>query len=103
MSNPAHDTGLILALARRLQNYRLPQALKLKQKVDRGERLDDYDIHFLEQIFRENGQVRDLLDRHPEWHKVVSKLAALYYEITVKGLENEQRGQANTSSGSSKE
>jgi hypothetical protein len=48
MSDTSKDAGLIQVLAERLETQRLPRALALKEKVDRGATLDEFDIEFLE-------------------------------------------------------
>ena len=40
----------MMALLQRLEKYRLPTALKLKEKVDRGEMMDKSDMTFLDQM-----------------------------------------------------
>ena len=35
--------------------------------------------------------MKDLVSKHPEYKSLVDKLAALYEEISRKGLENEKR------------
>lgn len=89
MTDPQKDAGVIAALAQRLTQFRLPRALDLKTKVDKGEALDELDIQFLQDVFDDAQSARTLLARHPELEDVASKLASLYHQITEKALENE--------------
>jgi len=84
------DAGLIQVLAKRMETQRLPRALSLKDKVDQGETLNEFDIHFLEDVFRDAQKVMTLVDRHPEWQELVTRVIHLYKEITDKALNNEQ-------------
>jgi len=90
MADTSNDEGLIQVLAERLERRRLPRALSLKEKVDRGETLNEFDIEFLEEVFKDAQSVRTLLERHPEWQDLAAKLIQLYKEITDKALENEK-------------
>jgi hypothetical protein len=90
MTDESKDAGIIQVLAERMESQRLPRALSIKEKVDRGEPLIDLDIHFLEELFQDAQQIQPLLDRHPEWQPLAAKLMHLYKEITEKGLENEK-------------
>jgi len=92
MADPSDDAGIIVALAKRLETQRLPRALDLKDKVDRGETLNDLDIAFLEEVSDDMQKVRPLVDRHPEWQTIAAKMLQLYNEITAKALENEKSG-----------
>lgn len=92
VESPGKDDGIIVALAERFETQRLPRALALKDQVDRGERLSEQDLKFLGQVFSEAGQLRTLLDRHPEWQPLVARVISLYKEITERGLANEQAG-----------
>jgi len=66
MADTSNDEGLIQVLAERLERRRLPRALSLKEKVDRGETLNEFDIEFLEEVFKDAQSVHTLLERHPE-------------------------------------
>ena len=91
MKDPTSDAGTIQVLLERLNTQRLPRALRMKDKVDRGETLDDYDLRFLNQVFADAGQAKTLVAKHPELASLVNKLIDLYNHITKKALENEQR------------
>ncbi|HEY6132287.1 MAG TPA: hypothetical protein VIV27_09715 [Halioglobus sp.] len=93
MSNDTEDTGVIEALLQRLNDFRLPRLLELKERVEGGETLAEYDLEFLEHSLEEAQSSRALIDRHPEVQPLAGKLTALYHEITSKALENEQKKQ----------
>jgi hypothetical protein len=91
MREQSKDAGTIQVLLDRLNNERLPQALELKAKVDRGERLSDYDVQFLSRVLEDTGKMQTLVARHPEYQDLLARMSNLYAEITRKGLENEQK------------
>ena len=90
MTEPSHDTGVIMALVERFETQRLPRALEIKGRVDKGERLSDLDIAFLEDVLADSRLIKPLVDKHPEWQALVSRAVDLYHEITQKALENEK-------------
>jgi len=90
MSEASKDDGVIAVLAKRLVEERLPKALALKERVDRGEILNELDIDFLEQVFADAGRIRPILKDDPRMAEVAASMVRLYKEITDKALENEK-------------
>ncbi|HYJ42425.1 MAG TPA: hypothetical protein VEW08_16665 [Steroidobacteraceae bacterium] len=84
------EAGTIQVMLQRLNEFRLPKALDLKKKVDRGEKLDSSDIEFLQTVLADATGAQSLVAKHPELKPLVGKLMGLYSEITTRGLENEQ-------------
>jgi len=90
-SSSPKDAGTIQVLLARLDTQRLPRALDLKSRVERGECLTDYDLQFLQTVLDDARGAQSLIARHPELHSLVGRLLSLYGEITAKGLENERK------------
>ena len=90
MTESAKELGVATALLTRFTEYRLPRALDLKKKVDSGEKLDDFDIAFLHEVFDTASQIKPYVDQHPQYQEVYARATALYQEITAKALENEK-------------
>jgi hypothetical protein len=91
MTDKTKDAGLIQVLAERMEKQRLPRALALKEKVDQGETLNESDLQFLTEVFKDALNLQSLLQRHPEWQSLAAKMIHLYKEITDKALENEKK------------
>ena len=90
MSDHPNDEGILVALAERMVKERLPHALSLKEKVDRGGLLEDRDIDFLEKVFEDARRIAPIIGRHPEYQDIAGRLVGLYKDITDKALQNEQ-------------
>lgn len=85
------DNGLITVLYNRYKHQRLPRTLALKEKVERGETLDDFDTSFLMDVLNGVSDVMPIMERHPECRKLATDMVNLCCEISEKGLENEKK------------
>ncbi len=90
MGESSKDVAVIATLVMQFETQRLPRALALKDKVDHGEPLDDWDTAFLDEVLHDAIQFKPLVDQHPEYQALYARAAHLYMEITEKGLENAQ-------------
>ena len=91
MTNADNDAGVIQALLKRFDEQRLPRALELKAKVDGGNKLEQFEVNYLEDILGDIRAIKGLVDRHPEYEALVVKGMQLYTEITEKALQNESQ------------
>jgi hypothetical protein len=90
MNDNTEDTGVITAVLERLNDFRLPRLLELKERMDAGETLSENDMEFLERVMEDARDAHGYVDRHPEVQPLYARLMGLYSEITTKGLENEK-------------
>ena len=90
MTQELDDAGTIAVLMQRLEKFRLPMALGIQEQVNKGQPLTELDIDFLTEVFTDANKAKPLLDRHPEYTKLVVKMISLYKEIVDKAVENEK-------------
>lgn len=94
MTEVSKEEGIAFTLLERFEKFRLPRALDIKERVDRGEPLGDADIAFLERVMGDAEEVGRLVEKHPEYRSLYTRVVSLYQQITQKALENEQQSQS---------
>jgi len=88
MSENPNDIGIIEVVIQRLEKQRLPRLLALKDKVDNGESLDDYELEFLEHSMVDARELIPVIDRNPDYQSLAVKVVELYKDISDKALQN---------------
>jgi hypothetical protein len=91
MQEDIKNKAVIDTLMDRFEKQRLPRLLSIKESVDKGEKLSNIDIEFLEQSFkdaRQNEAYRKAAG--DDLKELITKVVTLYKEITSKALENEK-------------
>jgi hypothetical protein len=96
MSQEDSDQGVIQAVVDRLEKLRLPMALELQDKVNKGETLNDLDLAFLENVLNDSRKISGMLDKYPAWQPLAARMMSLYNDITTKALENEQNSKSSS-------
>ena len=91
MDQKEKDKGLIMVLLERFNKQRLPRALALKEKVDSGELLDDYDHKYIKELQKDSSEVMLIIERNPEYKDLAANIINLYKEIIEKDIENQKQ------------
>jgi hypothetical protein len=91
MKQKDKDTLIITAALQRLNEFRLPRALSLKEKVDSGEVLSDPDLKFLRRALSDARDLNPILERNPEYLELRDKAVGLLDQILQKNADNQAR------------
>ena len=91
MTDPSEIEGILLALIERLEKIRLPRALEIKERVDRGEVLNELDLEFLEHLISDAREFQHYIDDRPDLKDLYARGASLYCEIVQEALDNQKK------------
>ncbi len=67
MTYTEDELGKIETVLDRLVKFRLPRIMDIKQRVDAGETLNEFEIVFLEEALEDAERNKQFVDHHPEF------------------------------------
>ncbi len=92
MDQKQQDAATIAALLQRVTENYLPRARRMLERVNKGEKISDFDIRWLKERYADSLKTQSLVSRNPEYSQLVAGFIDLYTEITSKAIENEKAG-----------
>jgi hypothetical protein len=90
MTDTSPDAGVIQVLLEELVKHRLPRILDIKEKVNEGKTLDEWELEYLEDAMNSVTRVLPLIDKHPEYQHLAGEVIHLYKEISDKDMQLEK-------------
>jgi hypothetical protein len=91
MTEMSKEEGVAYAVLERFEKIRLPRALDIKERVDRGDKLESADLEFLQRVMGDAEEIKRYMEQVPDMQNLYARAVNLYKEITTKALENEQK------------
>jgi hypothetical protein len=85
------EQALMAVMMTNFQHNQLERVLDIKQEVDAGRLLMDYDLDFMAELCGDAQDSIALIRRFPEYQEVYIKAIGLFREIAYKAMENERR------------
>lgn len=89
MTDAEQSSCLVCTLLRRLRTQHLPRIFAIKERLDHGERVTNDDIRYLFESFSDAMRTKALFEKSPDLTAICVKVIALYRDISVEALENE--------------
>jgi len=84
------ETGIIQVVLERFEKQRLPRMIEIKQLLDQGNTLSEFDIEYLSEALHDARELISYLDTHPEYEPLFSRVIHYYKIITDEALDNEK-------------
>ena len=83
--------GVFQSLMQEFEQHRLPRLLRLKDKVDNGEAINDVDFDFLCKEIKDACITKHLIVTYPELEEFCLQVGHLYKDLCDKALDNEKK------------
>ncbi len=82
--------GVLQSLLQEFERHRLPRILRLKDKVDRGEAINQVDFEFLCKEVNDACITKHLIVNYPELEEFCLRVGHMFKELCDKAVENEK-------------
>jgi len=83
------DTGIIQVILERFEKQRLPRMIEIKQRLDDGNKLNEFELEYLSEAVHDARALLPFLERHPEYEPLLSRVFHYYKIISDEALDNE--------------
>ena len=90
MDKSTSEIGVITAVIERLVTQELPRLQVMEERLDKGERLSDSELEFLERISTDGSEVLRMIDHHPEYQELAAKVLGLCTKLIEKAVDVEK-------------
>lgn len=90
MTVQINDTGIIQVILIRLEKQRLPRMSEIKRRLDQGNRLNEFELEYLSEAIHDARALLPLMEKHPEYEPLLSRVCHYYKIITDEALGNEK-------------
>lgn len=90
MPHQLNDTGVILVMIQTFERQRLPRIIKIKERLDDGDRLTELEIEYMSEALHDARSLLPYLDRHQEYKPLFARVIHYYKVISDKALANEE-------------
>ena len=84
-------TGIMQSLIQEFEQHRLPRLFRLKDKVARGEPINDVDLDFLCRQMKDASLAMHMTVNYPDLQEFCMTMAHLYKDICDEAMQNEPR------------
>lgn len=84
-------TGVVQSLVQEFETHRLPRLLRLKDKVDNGETINDIDLIFLSQEIKDAYLTKNMIFNYPELNIFCLLMVHLCKDICDEAIQNEAK------------
>ena len=82
--------GVMQSLLQEFERHHLPRILRLKDKVDRGEAINEVDFEFLCKEVNDACTTKHLIVNYPELEEFCLRVGHMFKELCDKAVENEK-------------
>ena len=85
------DSRTLAVVIAKLNQEHIPRMKRMKERVDRGEKLSDSEINDLQRIYDDTMKDFRMVERNPEYLDVSIRYVELYTSLLNKALDNEKK------------